>query len=92
MAAGKEATPNDVKNTERLRQYWAHGEGAIKVAWGTPQDWERCVVHLGKYVSDPEGYCAKMHHDVLGYWPQQHAAMDKAKLRKNLRSGASYSR
>lgn len=27
MVAGKEVSPEDVKNTERLRQYWEHGEG-----------------------------------------------------------------
>jgi hypothetical protein len=92
VTAGKEVTPNDVKATERLRQYWAHGAGAARIAWGTPGDFDRCVVELGKHIKDPEGYCAKMHHDVLGYWPATHAAMDRGKLRKTLRSGASFSR
>lgn len=38
MVAGKEVTPNDVKNTDRLKWFWSHGEGAAKIAWGTPGD------------------------------------------------------
>jgi len=38
MVAGKEISPKDVKNTERLRQYWEHGEGAAKIQWGIPGD------------------------------------------------------
>lgn len=63
--------------TERLHEYWVHGEGAAKIAWGTPGDFDRCVVELGKYVKDPHGYCAKAHHDALGIWPATHAAMEK---------------
>lgn len=29
--------------TERLMQYWAHGEGAAKIRWATPGDHTRCV-------------------------------------------------
>lgn len=32
MAAGR-GTP-----TDQLRQYWTHGEGALKIRWGTPGD------------------------------------------------------
>lgn len=78
MVAGKEATPSDKRNTDRLHAYWARGQGSIRLAWGTPGDFDRCVAAVGKYMSDPKGYCAKMHHDVLGYWPATHAAMDHA--------------
>jgi hypothetical protein len=43
-------------NTERLHQYWVHGEGAAKIRWGAPNDFSRCVEHLGKYIADPKGY------------------------------------
>ena len=46
-------------NTERLHQYWVHGEGAAKIRWGLPGepgDFDRCVLHLGKYIADPKGY------------------------------------
>lgn len=83
MAAGKEATPGDVKATERLRRYWSTGIGAAKINWGVEGDFDRCVMNLGKYIKDPKGYCAKMHHDVLGYWPAQHAKMDGKNAAKN---------
>lgn len=38
MVAGREATPGDVAATERLMEYWAHGEGAAKIQWGVPGD------------------------------------------------------
>lgn len=71
---GQAAHPGD---TERLHQYWVHGPGAAKVAWGTPGDFDRCVAELGKYIKDPQGYCNLAHHAALGIWPAQHAAMEK---------------
>ena len=78
MVAGKEASPEDAKNTERLRQYWAHGAGAAKINWGVPGDFSRCVAELGKYVRDPAGYCAKMHHEVTGGWPGHAPGVEEA--------------
>ena len=72
---GQTAHPAD---TERLHEYWVHGEGAAKVAWGTPGDFDRCVAELGKYIKDPQGYCNLAHHAALGIWPAQHAAELKA--------------
>jgi hypothetical protein len=48
--AGRELSPADVKNTERLKRYWTVGEGAAKIRWGTPGSWRRCYRHLVKYV------------------------------------------
>jgi phage head maturation protease len=62
--------------TEKLHEYWVHGEGASKVRWGQPGDFDRCVMHLGKFIKDPQGYCAKAHHEALGMWPATHAAME----------------
>ena len=73
-AAGMITNP---QGTEKLHEYWVHGEGAAKIAWGTPGDFDRCVMHLGKYIKDPKGYCAKAHHDALGIWPATHAAQLK---------------
>jgi hypothetical protein len=72
-----ETSPGDVKAAERLRHYWAHGEGAAKVGWGTPGDFDRCVEHVGKYMRDPKGYCNLRHHEALGYYPATHAAMER---------------
>jgi HK97 family phage prohead protease len=74
VTGGEAAHPGD---TERLHQYWVHGEGAAKVAWGTPGDFDRCVAELGKYIKDAAGYCNLAHHAALGIWPAQHAAMEK---------------
>jgi len=62
--------------TDRLHEYWVHGPGAAKIRWGEGGDFDRCVMHLGKYVKDPKGYCAKAHHEALGIWPATHAAME----------------
>ena len=58
--------------TKRIRDYWTHGEGAAKIAWGTPGDFNRCRALLAKYVQNPEwlaGLCANMHYEVLKTWP-----------------------
>jgi HK97 family phage prohead protease len=67
----------DETGTERLHEYWVHGEGALKIRWGAPGDFDRCVRHLGKYIADPEGYCNLAHHAALGIYPATHAAMEK---------------
>lgn len=72
-----ETSPGDVRATERLHAYWVHGEGAAKIRWGEPDDFRRCVEHLGKYIRDPQGYCNLAHHAATGMWPAQHAAMEK---------------
>ena len=72
-----ETSPGDVRATERLHEYWVHGEGAAKIRWGEGGDFDRCVMHLSKYVKDPKGYCAEAHHAALGIWPATHAAMEK---------------
>lgn len=71
MVAGKEASPKDVKSTERLMHYWAEGEGRAKINWGVPGDFDRCVAELGKYVGPGvvKGLCANLHHRATGGWP-----------------------
>ena len=74
MVAGREVTPKDVAATERLRAYWKVGNGSQVIRWGAPGDFARCVAAVGLHMKNPEGYCAKMHHEVLGIWPPTHAA------------------
>jgi HK97 family phage prohead protease len=71
---GRTAHPGD---TERLHEYWVHGEGAAKIRWGEPDDFARCVEHLGKFIKDPQGYCNLAHKAALGFYPATHAAMEK---------------
>ena len=56
---------------DQLENYWKRGEGAVKIGWGTPGDFTRCVHHVGKYVLDEQAkrICAQWHHDVTGLWP-----------------------
>lgn len=77
MVAGRDVTPKDAANTERLMRYWSDGEGAVKIAWGTPNDFDRCVLELGKYVGPTvvKGLCATLHHRALGIWPATHATL-----------------
>ena len=61
------------KDTERLRRYWTTGKGGVKIAWGTPGDFRRCVRHLNKHMPGrAEGYCAKLHKRATGMWPGEH--------------------
>jgi 2'-5' RNA ligase len=75
--AAKAAHGEHDGNAERLREYWAHGEGAAKIRWGEPGDFDRCVLHVGKFMADPKGYCAERHHEALGIWPATHARMER---------------
>jgi hypothetical protein len=61
--------------TARIRRYWVKGEGAAKIRWGAPGDFNRCRAQLAKYVQNPDwlaGLCANMHKEALGIWPAQH--------------------
>lgn len=71
MVAGREATPKDAAATERLMEYWSHGEGAAKIRWGVPGDFDRCVVELGKYVGPGvvKGLCSNLHQRATGARP-----------------------
>ena len=62
------------RGTQRLKRYWAYGEGATKIRWGTPGDFNRCVRRVSKYMprSVAKGYCAKLHKRVVGKWPGRH--------------------
>lgn len=62
--------------TEKLLEYWAHGEGAAKIQWTVPCAFCRCLTHLGKYVRPDEvkGLCANLEHRATGHWPNaQHS-------------------
>lgn len=71
MVAGREASPGDVTATERLMKYWAEGPGAVKIKWGVPGDFDRCVEHLSKYVSPGivKGLCSNLHQRATGARP-----------------------
>lgn len=54
---------------EKLRRYWLSGEGALKIRWGAPGDWKRCVRHLSKFMGPrATGYCSLLHARKTGAW------------------------
>lgn len=75
MVAGREASPQDVKNTQRLKDYWRTGPGSVRIAWSAPGAYTRCIAELGKYVHGDtlHGLCANLFHDVNGEWPGAHS-------------------
>lgn len=76
-AAGIDTHPADA---ERLRRYWEHGEGAAKIGWGIPGDFDRCVVEVVEHAhmtpEQAKGYCAERHHGATGQWPGQHGGKE----------------
>lgn len=67
------ATLEVAGSDRKLRKYWVRGEGAAKINWGHPGDFDTCVAHLGKYVEDPKGLCAEYHKAATGEWPGKKA-------------------
>jgi hypothetical protein len=54
---------------EKLRRYWTRGKGALKIRWGTPGDWTRCVRQLSKYMGPrAKGYCQLRHKEATGVY------------------------
>lgn len=81
MVAGREASPKDVKNTERLMEYWAHGKGAAKIRWGVPGDFDRCVRELSDHVPPQmvKGLCSNLHVRATGARPGKAASEQHGK-------------
>ncbi len=67
-------------NEARLKQYWGYGAGSLKIRWGTPGDFDRCVLELSRYITSErvrKGFCANVHKMVTGGWPGDHNADGK---------------
>ncbi len=74
--AGQARHPAD---TERLMRYWAEGEGAAKIGWGVPGDFNRCILQIQAAVTkdgDPplpdrviKGLCSNLHQRATGARP-----------------------
>jgi hypothetical protein len=67
----------------KLVAYWVAGEGAAKIGWNTPGDFERCktaiqaaVVKDGKALSDRvlSGLCSNLHVLATGGRPGRGSA------------------
>jgi hypothetical protein len=67
-------------NAEALRRYWTRGKGALKIKWGAPGDWKRCVRYLSKYLGPrAKGYCQLRHKEALGFYTSTHAKRDRGR-------------
>lgn len=78
--AGRELSPKDIKNTERLKRYWTTGPGALKIRWGTPGAWRRCHRHALKYMPPhiAAGWCTNISKRLGGHGVATHVG-EKAK-------------
>ena len=71
-------------NAERLRRYWTKGPGALKIRWGTPGDWKRCVRYLSKYMGvRAKGYCQLRHKEATGVYTGSRLNPGRRKGRNN---------
>lgn len=63
----------------QLIEYWTHGKGAAKIQWGSPGDFDRCVLNIQAAVTDGgdkplgdrvvHGLCATLHKLATGAAP-----------------------
>ncbi len=77
-------------SAQTLRDYWTHRghggpthfAGAEAIAWGTPGDFNRCVSLVSEHMTPEQakGYCNLRHKEALGYYPAQHARMERGKV------------
>ena len=60
-----------------LWKFWVHGEGAAEIGWGGKNDFNHCVIELGKYVGPDrvKGLCATMHKAATGMSTAEHAKL-----------------
>ena len=84
MVAGRKETPKDAEATARLMRYWTEGEGAAKINWGVPGDFDRCRAELGKYVGPDivNGLCSNLHVRATGARPGHAPAEEAARAAK----------
>lgn len=62
------------KGAERLKQYWIHGKGALKIRWGTRGDLTRAHRHLAKFVGPDRawGLAQNYHKSLFGMSNAKH--------------------
>jgi hypothetical protein len=70
-------TPSQAASTERLMKYWTTGAGGLKIRWGEPGDFDRCVRQLREHVPadiDVKGLCSNLHKRATGARPGKAAS------------------
>lgn len=89
MVAGRNASPKDEQDTERLKSYWTKGAGAAKIRWGEGNDWYRCVAEVTKATkgrmsaNDIKGYCENRHKEATGMTTAEHTKVLNAGKKKH---------
>lgn len=93
MVAGREATPADARIVDKGKRYWAFEEGAAKIRWGTPGDFDRCITEVQAAVTKDgkkplpdgmiKGYCATLHKMATGATPGHAPGEQAAHAAKN---------
>lgn len=73
MTAGREVTPKDAADAEKLHQYWVAGPGLAKWA-GSPKPWTTLHMLLSKYLHGHilDATTSKWHFEVM----HQHTGSD----------------
>ena len=73
LDAAESAVSRHHGNAARLRRYWVHGPGAVKIMWGADGAFARCVTEITKYMPEEKakGYCNLRYHEATGRWPGQ---------------------
>lgn len=61
---------------QALFEYWTHGAGALKIRWGQPGDFDRCVRELSEHVGPGvvKGLCSNLHQRATGARPGRAAS------------------
>jgi len=62
-------------------RYWAEGQGATLIRWGTPGDYDRCVRKLEPHVGPGmvHGLCQNLHIRATGMSTSEHAKLERGK-------------
>lgn len=83
--AGRELSPDDIADTERLKRYWTVGPGAAKIRWGTPGAWSRCYRNVVKYMRPDmaKGYCTNLSQRLGGQGIATHVAASAEAVKKS---------
>jgi hypothetical protein len=83
------ATPHEYHGSEsRLVEYWTHGEGAAKIRWGQPGDFDRCIRNVEEAVTkhggtplppnEIKGFCSRLHVRATGAGPGHAPGVEEA--------------
>lgn len=79
--SGRLAVADVTSMLPQLVRFWVAGEGASRIRWGTPGDFNRCVLAIQKEVVEDgkaplpdrviKGLCANLHRAATGANPGQ---------------------